>query len=99
MMKRFVAVGHWDGNKNTTCVADEANTKAGFQQMLKDNGFRAYAVLAEATFKKMQEMDCFEIYNTVKGLTTNWRKNNEVTEYIEQCGDIIEAKLEAIDWC
>lgn len=92
-MKKFVAVGHWDGNQNTTSVADVANTKASFAQTLKDNGFRAYAVLTEETFNKMKEMDCFEIYEAVKGLTSNYRKYNEVTDYIEQCMDIMESKI------
>ena len=92
-MKKFVAVGHWDGNKNTTSVADVADTKAKFAEMLKDNGFRAYAVITETAFNKMKNMDCFEIYETVKGLTSNYRKYNEVTDYIEQCMDIMESKL------
>lgn len=92
-MKKYVAVGHWDGNKNTTSVADIASTKASFAEMLKGNGFRAYVIITETTFIKMKEMNCFEIYETVKGLTSNYRKHNEVTDYIEQCADIIESKI------
>ena len=93
-MKKFVAVGHLDGNTNTTSAAMEHQSKALAERDFRLNGFRAYVVLTEKAFREMQEMDCFELYEKVKKLTSNYRKYNEITDYIEQCADIMEQKLE-----
>lgn len=92
-MKKFIAIGHWDGNENTTSTACMEDTKAKFVETLKLNGFRAYVVLTEKTFDEMKEMDCFDIYEKVKKLSSNYRKYNEITDYIEQCMDIMSEKL------
>lgn len=95
-MKKFVAVGHWAVNKNTTSVAEQGRTKADFAEMLKFNGFVAYSIISEEVFRSMKEMDCFAIYDAVKAVTPNYRKYNEVTDYIEQCYDIMETRLEEV---
>lgn len=92
-MKKYVAIGHFDGNKNTTSVVMENNTRKEFAADLICNGFRAYAILTEKAFNEMNGMNSLEIYDRVKKLTGNYRKWSEITDYIEQCVDIIEEKL------
>lgn len=92
-MKKFVAVGHWDGNQNTTSVAMSNNSKKDFALDLICNGFRAYVVLTEKTFNEMKNLNAFELYEKVKKQTSNYRKWATVTDYIEQCADIMENKL------
>lgn len=92
-MKKYIAIGHWSGNENTTSVADVATTKANFEDELKCNGFVAFAVLTEKLFNEIKEAGSFDIYEAVKGITRNYRKVNEVTDYIEGCADIMESKL------
>lgn len=96
-MKKYLAVGHWDGNSNTTSVADTAKTKADFAETLRMNGFRAYVILTETTFNKMKEMGAYEIHWAVQGLSSNWRKYDEIVDYIDQCRDIMESKLAKVE--
>lgn len=92
-MKKYIAIGHWEGSQNTTSVAMMTSTMANFKDDLKGNGFKAYVVLTEKTFNEIKNMDCFEIFERVKKLTSNWRKYNEIVDYIEQCADIMENRL------
>jgi hypothetical protein len=92
-MKKYIAIGHWEGSQNTTSVVMMNNTIEDFKLDLKGNAFKAYAVLTEKTFNEIKAMGCLEIYDRVKKLTSNWRKYNEITDYIEQCADIIEDRL------
>lgn len=48
-MKKYIAIGHWDWNENTTSTACTEETKAKFMETLKLNGFRAYVVLSQNT--------------------------------------------------
>ena len=41
----------------------------------------------------IKNSDTMEIYEEVKKLSTNWRKWNDITDYIDQCKDIIESRL------
>ena len=93
-MKKYIAIGHWYDSKNTVSVAACDISKANFIKNLKCNGFRAYAVLTEKAFNEMKTLDCFELCDKVKKLTSNYRKWNEITDYIEQCADIMEDKFE-----
>jgi hypothetical protein len=93
-MKKYIAIGHWYDSKNTVSVAACDISKANFIENLKANGFRAYAVLTEKAFNEMKTLDCFELCDKVKKLTSNYRKWNEIIDYIEQCADIMELKLE-----
>lgn len=92
-MKKYIAIGHWDGNEDTTSTSCMEDTKSKFMETLKLNGFRVYVVLTEKAFDEMKEMDCFDLYEKVKKLSSNYRKYNEITDYIEQCMDIMSDKL------
>lgn len=97
-MKKYIAIGHWDGNENTTSVADVANTKAHFEDTLRCNGFRAFCVLTENRFDEIKRLDSMGIYEAIKGLTSNYRKHGEVADYIEGCADIMEERLAKAAW-
>ena len=55
----------------------------------------AYAVLTEWMFGRLMSLKDFELYEQVKKLTSNYRKWNDLTDYIEQCSDIIASKMQA----
>ena len=92
-MKKYIAIGHWAWNKNITSVATVEYTKANFMDTLKGNEFRPYIVLTEKTFNELKKLDCLEMFDKVKKLTSNWRKYGEIVDYIEQCADIMEEQL------
>lgn len=98
-MKAYIAIGHFKGNQNTVSAAMTANTKKDFIGNLFGNEFIPYAVLTEGMVQKFHDIlaadDCFGVYDQVKKLTSNYRVWNEVADYIEQCFDIIEAKIQA----
>lgn len=93
-MKKYIAIGHWDDSKNTVSTASCDISKKNFIENLKGNGFIAYAVLTEKAFNEMKSMDIFELIDKVQKFTSNYRKWNEITDYIEQCADIMALKLE-----
>ena len=93
-MKKYISIGHWKGNKNTTSVASTSRTKKDFREMLGGNEFIPYIILTEDRFNKVIELDTFDLFNEVKKMTSNYRKWDEVTEYINQCWDIMEEKLQ-----
>lgn len=92
-MKKYIAIGHWEESQNTTSVAMMNSTMANFKGDLKGNAFKAYVVLSEKTFNEIKNMNCFEIIDKVQKLTSNWRKYNQIIDYIEQCMDIMEGRL------
>ncbi len=85
----YAAIGHFKGSENMTCVASTNATKKAFQDDLRGNEFVAYAVLTEWMFGRLMSLKDFELYEQVKKLTSNYRKWNDLTDYIEQCSDII----------
>lgn len=94
-MNVYAAIGHFKGSENTTCVAAVCATKKDFQIDLRGNEFVAYAILTEWMFDRLITLEDFDLYDRVKKLTSNYRKWNELTDYIEQCGDILAEKMEA----
>lgn len=95
-MKKYIAIGHWDGNDNTTSFAGDAYTLKDFRHDLIANAFRAYAVLTEKRFNEVKDLNGFELWDEVSKMVTNYRKTDEVADYIEQCSDLMEEKLAAI---
>jgi hypothetical protein len=91
----YAAIGHFKGSENMTCVASTNATKKAFQDDLRGNEFVAYAVLTEWMFGRLMSLKDFELYEQVKKLTSNYRKWNDLTDYIEQCSDIIASKMQA----
>ncbi len=92
-MNAYIAIGHFKDNENITTVALMQRTKKAFMRDCYGNDFVPYVVLTEAMVEKVLSMDSFALWDQVRKLTSNFRKWNEVTDYIEQCGDIIEAEI------
>lgn len=93
MERVYVAIGHFKGTENITCLVGNQATKKLFQDDLIRNGFVAYVVLTEQMVKRLMLLEGIDRYNQVKRLTSNYRKWNEVTDYIAQCSDIIVSKM------
>lgn len=96
-MKKYIAIGHWGGNDNTTSVAGDAYTLKDFRHDLIANDFKAWAVLTEKRFAEVKDLSGFELWDEVSRMVNNYRKADEVADYIEQCADLMEEKLEAIE--
>ncbi len=92
-MNAYIAIGHFKDSENITTVALTQRTKKAFMRDCYGNDFVPYVVLTEAMVEKVLSMDSFALWDQVRKLTSNFRKWNEVTDYIEQCGDIIEAEI------
>jgi len=92
-MNAYIAIGHFKDSENITTVALMQRTKKAFMRDCYGNDFVPYVVLTEAMAEKVLSMDSFALWDQVRKLTSNFRKWNEVTDYIEQCGDIIEAEI------
>lgn len=97
-MKKFLAIGHFKGSENMISVADYASNKSHFMDNLQFNAFVAYVVISEKKLNDFKNAkDCMEVFEMVKKLTSNYRKWNDVTDYIEQCMDIMETKMANIE--
>ena len=93
-MKKFLAIGHWGDSKNTTCVASTARTMKDFRDNLGGNDFIPYVILSEKKLKEIESADGMDLFYIVKKLTTNYRKWNEICDYIEQCFEIMKERFE-----
>jgi hypothetical protein len=95
-MKVYAAIGHFNDSKNITAIAFQQNTKKDFLRDCYGNAFVPYVVLTEKTLSKVQECrSSLEIFETIKGLTSNFRVWDDVTEYLEQCFDLLTEKVNA----
>lgn len=92
-MKKYAAIGHWKGNDNITSLAAAQNTKADFVNDLRKNGFVPYVVITEGMMEKLGAAD--DVYEMVKKMTSNYRVWNDVTDYLEQCFDILTDRIAA----
>lgn len=91
--KKYLAIGHWGDSKNTSCVASAAYTMKDFRDDLGGNDFIPYVILSEKKLGEIEKADEMELFYIVKKLTSNYRKWNEICDYIEQCWEIMEEKL------
>lgn len=95
-MKRYLAIGHFKENKNITSVAMECTTKKSFYENLLGNEFVPYAIITQKKMVTLENKldDSFELWNEVKKLTSNYRKWDDICDYIGQCFDIMKEKIE-----
>ncbi len=77
--------------KNITSVALKQITKKNFMCVCYGNDFISYVVITKPMLEKL--IDCEDIYAQVKKMICNYRVWNDVTDYIEQCIDIILEKV------
>lgn len=92
-MKKFVAIGHWDSNKNITSVAGDNNNRKAFEEDLRNNVFVAYMIFSEQRISEYKEAD---IFGRLDMISSRNRHAMDVEEYLNECMDIIENKLAAI---
>ena len=92
-MKVYAAIGHFRKSKNITSVAMKTTTKKDFVQNLYGNEFVPYIVITEQMFEKLGKCDSWELFKQVKKMTTNYRIQGDVTEYLEQCFDILADRI------
>jgi hypothetical protein len=85
-----------ESSENVTCISAFGLSIRDFRGTLSANGFVPYVVMTEERFNHLKNMDSFDIFETVKKMTTNYRVWDVVTEYIEQCADIMEEKLSRV---
>lgn len=90
-MKKYIAIGHWKENENVTCVSHKNNSLKDFRNDLGGNGFIPWMILTEKSFQEI--LNGAEVWEMVKKKVTNYRKWNLVTDYIEQCLDIMEERM------
>lgn len=95
-MKVYAAIGHYKADKNLTCVALTQNTKKDFMRDCYGNDFVPYVVLTEQAIDKLAICaSSDEVFDMVKKMTSNHRVWNDVTDYIDQCFDILTEKVGA----
>lgn len=89
-MKVYAAVGHYKGCENMKAVAMKCSSKSNFVVNLGGNEFVPYIVITENMLEKLKTMNDWELYQQVKKMTTNYRKWNDLVDYLEQCLDFVE---------
>lgn len=94
-MKRYLAIGHFKENKNMTSIFDDTNNIKSFRKDLAGNGFIPYVIITDKMMNKIETLDSYDLFDQVSKMTTNHRKWDEITEYIEQCFDIMKERFEA----
>ena len=92
-MKKYIAIGHWKRDDNITSVASTANNLNFFKTDLKNNAFIAYMTLSEKQFNDFEKADSYNVFNVVAKRVSNYRRWNDVTDYICQCYDIMAEKI------
>ena len=95
-MKTYAAIGHFKDSKNMVSVAMKANSIKSFRENLAGNEFVAYVIISEKKLETLKKADCFDLWEEVKKLTTNYRKWNDICEYFEQCFDILEERFYSV---
>lgn len=93
-MKTYISIGHFKGNDNMTCVTMQQNTMKDFNRDLISNGFVSYVTMTEDRYWKLSGLSGIDMYEEVKKLTSNYRKWGDIVEYICQCYQIIEERLD-----
>lgn len=93
-MKKYIAIGHFKESENMTSVAMATISIKNFRDNLGGNAFIPWAIISEKKMEVLKNTDSFDLLDEVKKLTTNYRRWNDICEYIEQCFDIMEEKIE-----
>lgn len=97
MEKKFVAIGHYKGENGITSVAGTAYNVKDFRKQLIKNDFVQYVVISEKMLNRLLDMidnEDMSVFNQVEKMTNNYRKWNDITDYIMQCSDIMVERME-----
>lgn len=92
-MKKYIAIGHFEESENMTSVAMTTTSRKNFRDNCGGNGFIPWAIISEKKMEVLKNTDSFDLFDEVKKLTSNYRRWNDICEYIEQCFDIMEEKM------
>lgn len=98
-MKKYLAIGHFKGSENMTSVAELCNSRDSFKSDLRGNAFVAYAIISESKMEALKASieDPLKLFDEAKKLTSNYRIWNDLCDYIEQCFDIMQERMEAAE--
>lgn len=92
-MRKYLAIGHFKESENMVSVAMVATSVKSFKENCAGNAFVPYVVITEQKLEVLKNTDCLDLFEEVKKLTTNYRKWNDITDYIEQCMDIMDERM------
>jgi len=92
-MKKYLAIGHFADSNNMTSVAMECSSLKNFRDNLGGNAFIPWVVISEKKMDVLRTIDSFDLFDEVKKMTSNYRRWNDICDYIEQCFDIMEDKM------
>ena len=95
-MKKYVAIGHFAWSDNITSVCCTQNSKKDFMRDLVGNEFRGWCILSEKQVLEIAEMTSYlDIFKAVRKYAgqSQWRKWNDVADYLYYCMDIVIKKL------
>ena len=59
----------------------------------RGNEFIAYAIISEKKLHVLGVVDDMQLFEEVKKLSSNYRRWNDLTDYIEQCYDIMVERM------
>lgn len=96
-MTKYIAIGHFKESENIVSVALTARSIKDMKEQCAGNTFVAWAVFSEKKVEMMKNLNSFDLYEEVKKSTTSYRRWNVVTDYVNQCMDIMEEKLARIN--
>lgn len=96
-IKRYIAIGHFKNNTNITSIADCGYNIKDVRMDCRGNDFIPYVILTEKKFISLNGIGVCQTYEAVKHLTSNYHKWNDVTDYIMQCYDIMQNKIDEIE--
>lgn len=94
-MKKYLAIGHFKGDENMRSIAIMQTSLKAFKDDLAGNEFVAYAIIDEERMQDLKGLDEFRTWDIVKKMVKNYRKWNDVADYIGQCYDIMEERMAA----
>ena len=92
-MKKYLAIGHFKGSENMVSIAEQTNSVKAFRDDLRGNGFVPYMIITESKMNILKSANTESVFEEVKKSVSNYRVWLDVTDYIAQCFEIIEAKF------
>lgn len=96
-MDVYIAIGYFKSKKdNITCVAYKDRSKKDFIDSLRSNEFVAYSVFSKYKMCQIEQAEgnSFDLYNLMKGVSSSYKAAGLSADYLEQCLDIIQDKIE-----
>ncbi len=97
-MKKYIAIGHWRESMDATIsIATTGTSLKDARHTYAANEFVPYVIISEKKFNEMKDATSIEVFEQIQKMTSNYRKWNLITDYIDQCFDIMEEKLSEVE--